>query len=185
MLTSNELVGAASVTVDTAGCHPSPALKPPKWIRIPKNVEVGESNVGKKTHHNEYHSTCIHKFTNLNMLIASNRCSSSISQKVTTSILPFPAEQSPTFVHKPNLARSHWWRQFSKLQSNQSCRKAPVQCCEILARWSRAKIMSQTEKNDSFRSWHWNGLKDLKPFSINPTLGAVILYHLYASRTIH
>lgn len=48
MLTSNELVGAASVTVDTAGCHPSPALKPPKWIRIPEKVVVGESNVEKK-----------------------------------------------------------------------------------------------------------------------------------------
>lgn len=50
MLTSNELVGAASVTVDTAGCHPSPALKPPKWIRIPEKVVVGESNEIGRAH---------------------------------------------------------------------------------------------------------------------------------------
>ena len=53
MLTSNELVGAASVTVDTAGCHPSPALKPPKWIRIPEKVVVGESNVETTPHQHQ------------------------------------------------------------------------------------------------------------------------------------
>lgn len=83
MLTSNELVGAASVTVDTAGCHPSPALKPPKWIRIPEKVVVGESNVEKTQLANtkkkssdgfkswtrtEYHSTYIHKFEYVNRI---------------------------------------------------------------------------------------------------------------------